>query len=418
MKKCINLRNHTNSITSWKQRPSGCWHLLLQKYRKETFSLRGVCQHRKICITNIQDTYMAKDHNMNVLTGSLFILVVACSAGIELNRLNKYKITGLSRHKREDQCAPEYYLEGGHCCKPCSAGTYAQSPCAENYGKSNCEPCTDGQDYMDLPNIYSKCIRCGICDTGHGLETHSRCTITKNIQCKCQVGYFCNNTEATSGSCSKCLPCTKCDRGVQEPCTVKKDAVCKVLVDRHHHLILGSILFAVIGFLLMLWYLCNQKKRKRENDNIRPEEGESNPEVPLRENYDIRPEEGESNPGVPLLTFSAQGDANVSLCPPELEDINLMPELQYFAVTMNYVETKCFARKTISNTAIIEDIEYIQNNNDKKYELLKAWYQDNGQKGAFKKLLDTLVESGRRVTAEQLLKNLKERLIKKQANDI
>ncbi|XP_042314662.1 tumor necrosis factor receptor superfamily member 6 isoform X2 [Sceloporus undulatus] len=110
------------------------------------------------------------------------------------------------------------------CCYSCDPGYVAEYVgCKKADPRTKCKRCTEGIEYMDKFNHKTKCLRCNDCDSQHGLEVETNCTITQNIKCKCMPGFFCD-----SQPCQHCNPCDKCENGIiLEKCTETKDAICQ-----------------------------------------------------------------------------------------------------------------------------------------------------------------------------------------------
>ncbi|XP_036592118.1 tumor necrosis factor receptor superfamily member 6 isoform X2 [Trichosurus vulpecula] len=132
--------------------------------------------------------------------------------------------------KREVTCPKGQQRVEAMCCQLCPPGTKKTSNCKVDGGTPNCTTCTPGEDYMDHPHYYDKCLRCGLCDREHGLEVRKNCTILQNVVCGCAKNFFCNTPE-----CKHCDPCAQCEHGVLEECTENRNTVCRVPGWRRKH---------------------------------------------------------------------------------------------------------------------------------------------------------------------------------------
>ncbi|NXQ46527.1 TNR25 factor, partial [Catharus fuscescens] len=136
----------------------------------------------------------------------------------------------LRRHASTSRCpaGTNWVESAGHCCLPCSAGTFLSEPCTipETLGK--CLPCPAGT-FRTQPNTLSKCQACYECDLQAFQSVLSNCSATSNVACGCEPGHFrdCRHelsSKCSEFSCRKCQPCT--GRLIQQPCSETQDAIC------------------------------------------------------------------------------------------------------------------------------------------------------------------------------------------------
>ncbi|CAH2322139.1 tumor necrosis factor receptor superfamily member 6 isoform X1 [Pelobates cultripes] len=247
---------------------------------------------------------------MRILLVIFLTVVVECSLGTGLQNI---RINTLSRNKREQDCGPGKYSIEERCCVNCAAGEFVEHYCNEENGKSTCKPCVEGKEYMAQPSGYTECIRCTTCDAGHGQTESSPCTVTQNTKCKCQENFFCNKTQHMS--CTKCLPCTKCEHGDAEACTQEKDTICK---DNRSHIAI-AVVGCIIGVIIILtcvylWkdrivMICRNKPRQQERRKFTSKEDSELKSV----GYGPVNGTSESNMNANAVTNTMQ------LCPPRLE---------------------------------------------------------------------------------------------------
>ncbi|KAE8589948.1 hypothetical protein XENTR_v10017871 [Xenopus tropicalis] len=274
--------------------------------------------------------------------------------------------------KRELKCEDGEYPGNQYCCKNCPAGTYVENDCQENHQKPNCQPCTDGKDYMDKPNGYHQCLLCKRCDPEQGEDVHSPCTVFRNTVCKCKVNFFCGtNSTQDPRSCDHCQPCTQCEKGVAESCTETRDTVCNK-GSRYRWGLLAALILVAVGAGL-LCVRCRQKPR------------------PIYQ--------------PPTLT------PLVKPYPSHLEDIDLETPLQDLADIMLHDDVvKCVRRMGLSNPTIDD----IKNTNGQgregRYQLLRSWYVQYGQMGALRHLIETLRNQGLNKPADDFIDILKRRV--------
>ncbi|XP_053548178.1 tumor necrosis factor receptor superfamily member 6 [Bombina bombina] len=309
----------------------------------------------------------------------LFLITIwkrVLSSESEHNPMNDRQLSSLKSFKQQSNCSENEYPAENHCCKTCPPGQYKVSDCPEEHGNPQCGPCTKGKDYMDYPNGYSECLKCSHCDSVRGEAVLIDCTPVQDTLCKCIEGYFCNKTKAFPGHCIECLPCDRCEHGIVENCTDRKNTVCKVTSYRTFRIIiiLSALLF-VVALILSLRFIFKANQRKNTQDTKKPTDEET-----------------------PLLVI-----------PQELEDIDLKDVLLQEIANELTLQTviSCVLKLGVSDVRIDE----IKNNNpgnaqEQKRALLKDWYSSNGRSGAFKRLMETLQKIGNKAEAERIIQQL------------
>ncbi|KFO71584.1 Tumor necrosis factor receptor superfamily member 10B, partial [Cuculus canorus] len=102
-------------------------------------------------------------------------------------------------------------------CKKCPA-----EHCQEQNSSSKCSPCA-GDEYIEYPNDFSKCIGCKTCRADQ--VQVSPCQPTRNTQCACKNGTFCSPDHPCE-MCQKCRPRCSKDEVELAPCTPQSDRQC------------------------------------------------------------------------------------------------------------------------------------------------------------------------------------------------
>ncbi|XP_025307610.3 tumor necrosis factor receptor superfamily member 10A-like isoform X1 [Canis lupus dingo] len=114
----------------------------------------------------------------------------------------------------------EYKPEGLNlCCEKCPAGHYVSKHCDKNHGAGVCSPCEPGS-YLPYRNGETNCRLCSRCREDQ--EVVSPCTATRDQQCQCKPGYFCDSENCVEN----CFRCQSCPDHVSSPCNATRDTVC------------------------------------------------------------------------------------------------------------------------------------------------------------------------------------------------
>ncbi|XP_040294241.1 tumor necrosis factor receptor superfamily member 6 [Bufo bufo] len=302
--------------------------------------------------------------------------------------------------KREKPCLGDEYLTETHCCKYCNAGKYAESDCTEEHGYPTCQDCTEGKDYMDEKNSLTMCHKCLQCDPQLGQREEQPCTVLHNTVCKCGEHFFCaENETAKSASCTKCQHCTLCDYGYAEICTDTKDAMCKS--ERNHHASKAASVVVFILFFCCACYVCwvsmylhTVQLSFQRQCRLRKQEDEKKRQSPI---FDVligaADPPSDTPPILPVPEYL------------EVEDIDLTELLLAFSNTMDYSTNVMLVREMRLTDPKIDAIQLQYQNqvNEQKYQLLKAWYEQHGSNGAFQMLIRTLENNQKRLIAEKLI---------------
>ncbi|XP_041426786.1 tumor necrosis factor receptor superfamily member 6 isoform X2 [Xenopus laevis] len=272
--------------------------------------------------------------------------------------------------RRDSKCPEGEYPGNKFCCMNCAVGTRVENDCQEEHEKPTCIPCTDGKDYMDKANGYHECLLCRLCDQEHGEEVNFPCTVSRNTVCKCRASYFCRtNSSQDPRSCDHCQQCTQCENGVAERCTETTDAVCKGY--RYYWALLILLPLIVLAVCAVFKFV-----KCMSNTSVRYQP------PPLSE-----------PPTPPLEPY-----------PSYLKDIDLEPYLQDLAGEMFYEQMVQCVRRMCLGDPTIDDIKNNHGQGSEgKYQLLRSWYTQHGQQGAFQKLIESLRECGLNRPAENII---------------
>ncbi|KAM4636822.1 tumor necrosis factor receptor superfamily member 6 [Discoglossus pictus] len=305
---------------------------------------------------------------------SILLLVLATNWSFVLSIENlqdtfRNKRSALELKLSQLKCTDENYLSESHCCKKCNKGEHKLTDCSkENPENTSCKPCTEGKDYMDSPNGYDECLRCGHCDSVKGEEVLEHCTTTQNTICKCMKNYYCKTgTEEASNGCRECLQCDICKRGIAEECTSTRNTVCKEPSYRAR----WPLALIILPILLLLFIVCIKCTTNNGSTDILP--------------HITRPTEN---------------------LPHHLEDIDLTDALlQEIAGIMEENHVLHCVRKIGINQATIEEVQSNNQGNllEQKYALLKRWHDAHGKRGAFKDLIIILNKKGWRTVADEII---------------
>ncbi|XP_062375772.1 tumor necrosis factor receptor superfamily member 6 [Sardina pilchardus] len=134
-------------------------------------------------------------------------------------------VIGLLPLASSSGCQIGNYSHNGNTCCLCSKGYFVLSHCDAANPQPKCEHCPTGT-YAAEANSEGKCEQCSVCNSKANLEEEGRCTTISDVVCRCMKGFFCE-----SEHCKACHPCEECDFGVEEPCTPRKNTVCKKTSD-------------------------------------------------------------------------------------------------------------------------------------------------------------------------------------------
>ncbi|KAM9660281.1 tumor necrosis factor receptor superfamily member 6-like [Trichechus inunguis] len=149
------------------------------------------------------------------------------------------------------QCGPDEYLHKNLCCKNCASGEYLSKHCTRNHHAGKCEAC-EHETYMAHSSGLNDCLPCTQCREDQEVVTN--CTRTRNRQCQCRTGFYCEQAD-----CEMCRACLRCPEGtvIRHPCNATADTVC---VNKKGNANL-YLLFMIIPVLLFTVYIyCCKRK--------------------------------------------------------------------------------------------------------------------------------------------------------------
>uniref|UniRef100_A0A667X2X7 TNFR-Cys domain-containing protein n=1 Tax=Myripristis murdjan TaxID=586833 RepID=A0A667X2X7_9TELE len=123
------------------------------------------------------------------------------------------------------QCKSDEFLsrDKQRCCDRCPAGKYIRSEC-DGTKKTECNDCVWGY-YTATSNSLFHCKGCRVCHSINNHKTLTECTATKNTQCECLPGFYCNEPD-----CELCRAVTICPegKGVKVKASRTNDTICAV----------------------------------------------------------------------------------------------------------------------------------------------------------------------------------------------
>ncbi|XP_051578258.1 tumor necrosis factor receptor superfamily member 26 isoform X1 [Myxocyprinus asiaticus] len=277
----------------------------------------------------------------------------------------------LLRRKREICMNGEYQHEGKTCCR-CPTGYRVLSDCTDK-NITECERC-DSRSFMSHPNQDHTCQPCKICNPNANMEMKEKCSPYSDTVCGCQEDHYCDKGDL----CRSCYPCDTCEErgGVKTLCTPTKNTVCN---DTQGSYITGKILaaillllFGLIAVCMVVFFLwkknmfCFNGKQTIEKEDLEE-----------------------------TLAY--------------LKDVDLNPYLSDIASVLGWKLMKNIAQHTGMTKVDIEEHELNHPGNVKEqtYDLLEAWSQRQGLKGAYPTLIKTLCDIKNKKTADQVQKIIK-----------
>ncbi|XP_052001764.1 tumor necrosis factor receptor superfamily member 6-like [Xyrauchen texanus] len=270
----------------------------------------------------------------------------------------------LLRRKRETCENGEYQHEGKTCCR-CPIGYRVLSDCTDKT-ITKCERC-DSRSFMSHTNQDHSCQPCKICNLNANMEMKKDCSPYSDTVCGCQKDHYCDIGDL----CISCYSCDTCETrgGVKTMCTPTNNTVCH---DTQGSDITGKIIapILVFGLVVVCIVVCVLWRKKKFCFN-----GEQT-------NEDDDQQETEA-------------------C---LKDVDLNPYLPEIASVLGWKLMKHIALHTGMTKVNIEEHE-LNNPGDVKeqtYDLLEAWSQRQGLKGAYPTLIKTLCDIENKKTADQV----------------
>ncbi|KAM9221908.1 tumor necrosis factor receptor superfamily member 6-like [Dugong dugon] len=181
------------------------------------------------------------------------------------------------------QCGPDEYPHNNLCCKNCTSGEYMSKHCTRNHHVGKCEAC-EHETYMAHSSGLNYCLPCTQCREDQEVVTN--CTRTRNRQCRCKTGFYCEPAD-----CEMCRACLRCPEGtvILHPCNATADTAC---VNKKGNANL-YLLFMIIPVLLFIVYIYRCKRKG----------------TPLFSRVISFFKERSSNPGSPIPNSSPCGQA-------------------------------------------------------------------------------------------------------------
>ncbi|XP_042637354.1 tumor necrosis factor receptor superfamily member 6 [Orycteropus afer afer] len=301
---------------------------------------------------------------------ALILILIAGSVNAQVTAVNH---EGLKLRKnvikreigcREGLHPADQSHENHLCCQPCPAGKRKIADCKVHEGKPDCILCKEGEDYTEKENYLDKCIKCDLCDGGHGLEVEKNCTRNQNVKCRCKADFFCKNS-----SCDYCEPCMTCEHGTIEKCTSTSNTKCKEKENSYTllWLLVTPVVIGIPGIIYGKWVYRKHKRGTYGN-----------------------PESTEMRP----LNFT---------------DVDLSNYITYIAEEMTINQVKDFVRKNGIHEAKMDEIKnnYSHDTAEQKVQLLRNWYQLHGKKDACNTLINNLRKANLYAVAEKIQEILK-----------
>ncbi|MCJ8736470.1 hypothetical protein PDJAM_G00012850 [Pangasius djambal] len=201
------------------------------------------------------------------------------------------------------------------------------------------------------------------------VEKH-HCTSTSNSVCECADGHYCDKGD----ECKVCYACSTCEFGIKVPCSLTSDTQCNEKAPKGSKIITAvgiTVLIIALITLMVVFFLWKRKQLCFKS-----------------------PEMFENPKSLELLV-----DTDLERFLPRIS------EILGFKVVRNVVR-----RQGLLSQATIDNImdENPRDANERAYQLLKAWYEKHGMKGAYKALYENLIAINMRNKAEEVHELIKE----------
>uniref|UniRef100_A0A8C1UYG0 TNFR-Cys domain-containing protein n=1 Tax=Cyprinus carpio TaxID=7962 RepID=A0A8C1UYG0_CYPCA len=121
-------------------------------------------------------------------------------------------------------CNNAEYEINGECCPMCDPGKQVKNHC-DAYTSTTCDSCPV-MTYTDVPNGFTKCLPCFVCDSSNGLREKQACTSISDTVCEPLPGYYCIDLLS---NCKKAMKHSTCSPGqyINQTGTEFRDTVCK-----------------------------------------------------------------------------------------------------------------------------------------------------------------------------------------------
>ncbi|KAB5561904.1 hypothetical protein PHYPO_G00011870 [Pangasianodon hypophthalmus] len=257
------------------------------------------------------------------------------------------------------------------CCL-CPRGFRLMNDCiSPRTPPQKCEVCDPGT-YLDHPNSEQKCERCKTCDNFANMVEGQRCTPSSNTVCVCKDDHYCDKGD----ECKVCYPCSTCEFGIKVPCNLTSDTQCNEKAPEESKIttaiaITVPIIALIAVTLIVVFFLWKRKRLCFKSD-----EKFENPE-----------------------SLELLGDTDLERFLPRIS------EILGFKVVRNVVRRQGMLSQTIIDNVMDENP---RDANERAYQLLKAWYEKHGMKGAYKALTENLIAINMRSKAEEVHELIKE----------
>ncbi|XP_048464855.1 tumor necrosis factor receptor superfamily member 6-like isoform X2 [Rhincodon typus] len=267
------------------------------------------------------------------------------------------------RFRRNDNC-PDFSSSNCNKCKP---GTYLLS-CS-----CNCEQCKDGE-FTDAENLLDKCERCTQCQEHDGKKMKTNCTTTNDTVCSCLENFFSSTDEH---QCYKCAQCNAETEEVEQPCTETQNTVCRKKGGQS-----VPVAAVVIPIILVLVAIVAILYKKKKYLRCKKTSGDK-----------------------PSNWINGKEQTK----PPEVPDIELTEE--HLQLMVMEIEPRMYHELGISlghSEPKVQQIraDYHDDIKQQGYQILYAWFQAHGKKGAFPELINTFWRMGYVTTAENIMEKI------------
>ncbi|XP_027524729.1 tumor necrosis factor receptor superfamily member 10A-like isoform X1 [Corapipo altera] len=305
--------------------------------------------------------------------------------------------------------------EKGLRCQPCPAGTHLAKSCEEENGSSTCLPCK-AEEFMDYPNAFHSCHECLKCREDQ-VEL-SPCQATKNTECACKEGTFCD-PKLPCEMCHKCQ--TRCPEGqvVLSPCTAYSDLQCGPAQGTGFNYLwiiipVVILILLVLGLLICKYCCCSPGKGRNltsyslkdasnlmqklswcgkgnvgTQDNNLNEQRSWDPPLPRAE---------ESEEMLPIAPSPRPRPRRDLVPQTGKEPILALRSTFYIFAGMKFIYWKKFGR---SLNMLENDLPF-DRSQDAFYEMLNKWLEREGSKASVNTLLETLDQLDLRGVADDI----------------
>ncbi|XP_016085842.1 tumor necrosis factor receptor superfamily member 14-like isoform X2 [Sinocyclocheilus grahami] len=120
-------------------------------------------------------------------------------------------------------CNNAEYEINGECCPMCDPGKRVKNHC-DVYTSTTCDSCP-AMTYTDVPNGFTKCLACFVCDSSNGLREKRACTLISDTVCEPLPGYYCIDLLS---NCKTAMKHSTCSPGqyINQTGTEFSDTVC------------------------------------------------------------------------------------------------------------------------------------------------------------------------------------------------